>query len=68
MTEADLINEIDRRYKEMPRKKRVTTIRDLADRSAADKQFFRRYFPDLYAEALRPSKAPAPSRSPLPRA
>ena len=63
MTEADLIEEIARRYKEMPRKKRVATIRKSAAKSAADKRFFRRYFPDLYQEAFRASASSAGGRS-----
>jgi hypothetical protein len=52
MSEKDLIAAIARKYKEMPRKKRVAIIREFAGRSEADKRFFLRYFPDLYNEAF----------------
>jgi hypothetical protein len=52
MSEKDLIAAIDRKYKELPRKKRVAIIREFSARSAADKRFFLRYFPDLYNEAF----------------
>ena len=52
MSEKDLIAAIDLKYKEMPRNKRVAIIREFASRSAADKRFFRRYFPDPFNEAF----------------
>ena len=52
MSEKLLIEAIARKYMEMPRKKRVAIIREFATRSAADKRFFRRYFPDLFNEAF----------------
>jgi len=63
MSEKDLIAAIDRKYKEMPRKKRVAVIREFAARSAADKRFFRRYFPELFNEAFPVSAAGARSGS-----
>ena len=59
MSEKDLIAAIDRKYKEMPRKKRMAIIREFANRSAADKRFFRRYFPELFNEAFPISPAGA---------
>jgi len=56
MSEKHLIEAIARRYREMPRNKRVAAIRRFAARSAADKRFFRRYFPDLFTEAFPPPK------------
>jgi hypothetical protein len=59
MSEKDLIAAIDRKYKEMPRKKRVVIVREFANRSVADKRFFRRYFPELFNEAFPISRAGA---------
>jgi hypothetical protein len=59
MSEKDLIAAIDRKYKEMPRKKRVAIVRELATRSAADRRFFRQYFRDFFNEAFPSSKAGA---------
>ena len=63
MSEKDLIAAIDRKYKELPRKKRAAIIREFASRSAADKRFFRRYFPELFKEAFPASAAGARSGS-----
>jgi hypothetical protein len=68
MSEKHLIEAVARRFKEMPRKKRVASIRKLASQSAADERFVRRYFPDLFNEAFRPSAAGARSGSARPRA
>jgi hypothetical protein len=57
MTEQDLIDAVAKRFKEMPRKKRVTSIRKLASKSAADERFVRLYFPDLFKEAFPSSGA-----------
>jgi hypothetical protein len=62
MSEKHLIAAIARKYKEMPRKKRVTIVREFAARSAADKRFFRRYFPEFFNEAFPTSAAGARSR------
>ena len=59
MSEKHLIEAIARKYKELPRKKRVAIVREFATRSAADKRFFRRYFPELFAEAFPASAAGA---------
>ena len=63
MSEKLLIEAIARKYMEMPRKKRVAIIREFAARSAADKRFFRRYFPALFNEAFPNSAARAGSGS-----
>jgi hypothetical protein len=68
MSEKNLIDAIARRFKEMPRNKRVASIRRLAAKSAADERFVRRYFPELFNEAFRPSVAGVRSRSARPRA
>ena len=57
MTEQDLIHAVADRFREMPRKKRVASIRKLASKSAADERFVRRYFPDLFREAFPSSAA-----------
>ena len=57
MSEKLLIEAIARKYMEMPRKKRVAIIREFATRSAADRRFFRRYFPELFNEAFPTSAA-----------
>jgi hypothetical protein len=74
VSEKDLIAAIDRKYKELPRQKRVAIIREFAARSAADKRFFLRYFPDLYNEAFpapaadtRPGSARRRARRATPR-
>jgi hypothetical protein len=59
MSEKHLIAAIDRKYKEMPRNKRVAIIREFAARSTADKRFFRRYFPEVFNEAFPTSAAGA---------
>jgi len=66
MSEKHLIEAVSRRFKEMPRKKRVASIRKLASQSAADERFVRRYFLDLFNEAFRPSAAGARSGSARP--
>ena len=63
MTEANLIEAVARRFKDMPRNKRVASIRKLAAKSAADEKFIRRNFPELFNEAFRTSAADARSRS-----
>ena len=68
MSEIHLIKAIARRYKEMPKKKRVAIIREFAARSAADKRFFRRYFPELFNEAFPNTTTDARSGSARPRA
>jgi hypothetical protein len=74
MSEKHLIAAIDRKYKELPRKKRVAIIREFATRSAADKRFFRRYFRELFNEAFptsstgaRPGSARRRTRRATPR-
>jgi hypothetical protein len=59
MSEKHLIAAIDRKYKEMSQKKRLAVIREFAGRSAADKRFFRLYFPGLFNEALPTSSTGA---------
>jgi hypothetical protein len=68
MTEQDLIHAVADRFREMPRKKRMASIRKLASKSAADERFVRRYFPDLFKEAFPSSVAGARSGSARPRA
>lgn len=68
MSEKHLIEAVSRRFKEMPRQKRVASIRKLASKSAADERFVRRYFPDLFNEAFSPSAEGARSGSARPRA
>jgi hypothetical protein len=74
MSEKHLIEAIDRKYKEMPQKKRVAIIREFASKSAADKRFFLQHFPDLYNEAFptqatdaRPGSARRRARRATPR-
>jgi len=67
MSEKHLIEAVARRFKEMPRKKRVASIRKLASKSAEYERFVRRNFPDLFKEAFRPSVADAHSESTRPR-
>ena len=61
VSEKHLIEAIACKYMEMPRNKRVATIRRFVARSAADKRFFRQYFPDLFIEAFPPLKPDARS-------
>lgn len=68
MTEQDLINAVADRFKQMPRKQRVASIRKLASKSAADERFVRRHFPDLVEEAFPSSAARGRSLSVRPRA
>jgi hypothetical protein len=66
VSEKHLIEAIARRYMEMPRKKRVAIVREFAARSAADKRFFRTYFPELFTEAFphpKPGARPASARA-----
>jgi hypothetical protein len=63
MSEKDLIAAIARKYKEIPRNKRVAIIREFASRSAADKRFFRRYFAKLLNEAFHASASDSHSGS-----
>ena len=63
MSEKHLIEAVARRFREMPRNKRVASIRKLASKSAADERFVRRYFPELFKEAFPSSAARARSVS-----
>lgn len=69
MAEKHLIAAIFRRLKNMSARERVTKIRRLASRSAADEKFIQRRFPDLYREAfpLSPSSEGARSESTQPQ-
>jgi len=57
MSETHLIEAVARRFKALPKKERVRSIRVFAAKSEADKRFIRRYFPDLFEEAFRSSAA-----------
>jgi hypothetical protein len=63
LSEKHLIQAISARYKALPRRKRVATVRKLAGRSADDIKFFQKYFPDLYNEAFRTPASSARGRS-----
>jgi hypothetical protein len=52
MSEKHLTAAVALRFKQMPRNKRVASIRKLASKSAADERFVRRYFPDLFNDAF----------------
>lgn len=52
MAERHLIKAISKRFKEMPKSKRIAKVRKLAGPSLADEGFIRTTFPDLYEEAF----------------
>lgn len=51
MGEEHLIAVIDKRYRGMPAEKRMVEIRKLARSSEANREFLKKFFPDLYKEA-----------------
>jgi hypothetical protein len=63
MSEKHLIQAISARYKALPRRKRISDVREFAGRSAEDTKFFQKYFPDLYQEAFRAPASSADARS-----
>jgi hypothetical protein len=67
MSEAHLIEAVARRFKVLPKKERVKSIREFASQSEADKRFIRRYFPDLFKEAFRSSATVPRPKSPRQR-
>jgi hypothetical protein len=52
MSQKHLIAAIDRRFRSMSRRERITKIRELAGESAEDERFIRKAFPELYREAF----------------
>ena len=63
MSESHLIEAVIARFRDMDAPERVKSIRKLASQSAADAEFIRQTFPDLYAEAFASGSSGEDERS-----
>jgi hypothetical protein len=52
MSQKQLVAAIDKRFRALNRRDRITKIRELASASPEDDRFIRKTFPKLYREAF----------------
>jgi len=63
MSQKQLVAAIDKRFRALNRRERITKIRELAGESPEDDRFMQKTFPELYREAFQTTRRAAGGRS-----